>query len=160
MKHSSDLVLNAEASIVVAAVSDLSTYPHWNDLVSSATPTPPASGDPGPAWLTTLKAHVGPFSRSKQLRFVRIDADDLASDEHQAEDATQRIRFVRREVDGRTHASWAMDIEVVPNGSDSRATLTLSYDGSLWIPALGTVLGGAIDRATERLPAYLDARNP
>lgn len=155
MKHSSDLVVAADAETIVTALSDLSTYPQWNDLVSAATPTSAIDGDEGPAWLTTLRAQVGPFARSKQLRFVRDDASSAPRHDGRL------IRFVRREDDGRQHASWTMEAQVTEtSGPTTAVTLTLHYDGGLWIPALGTILGGAIDRATVRLPAYLETRTP
>ena len=153
MKHSSDLEVEADAETIVETLSDLSTYPLWNDLVSAASATPAIDGDEGPAWLTTLRAQVGPFARSKQLRFVRDD--HLVAPEIDG----WLIRFVRREADERTHASWTMDVQVTDlAGPMSAVTLTLSYDGGLWVPALGAILGGAIDRATVRLPAYLETR--
>ncbi len=163
MKHSSDLVIDAFASTVIDALEDLSTYPEWNDLVSQATPTPAIDGDPGPAWLTTLRAQVGPFARSKQLRLVRDDqpranptveptATQLAPEQ------TVPIVFVRREHDGRAHAQWTMKALVTPDDRSTKVTLELSYDGGLWVPALGSILGGAIDRATERLPSYVESR--
>ncbi len=150
MKHSSELIVQANPAIVADVLADLATYPSWNDLVSSAEPVEEANGDPGPAWLTTLRAQVGPFARSKQLRFVRDRQED--HDDHFT------VRFVRRELDGRDHAAWIMEAEVEPVASICSVTLTLSYEGGLWIPALGTVLHSAIERATERLPAYVEQR--
>lgn len=147
MKHSSDLLVEADAPTVIAALADLSTYPEWNDLVSAASPAAPFEGDKGPAWLTTLRAQVGPFARSKQLRFVRDDQNPL-----------HKVRFVRREIDGRNHAEWLMEASIQAAGSASKITLTLSYGGGLWVPALGGILGGAIERATTRLPSYLESR--
>ncbi len=163
MKHSSDLVVDALAPTVIDALEDLSTYPEWNDLVSQARPAPAVDGDPGPAWLTTLRAQVGPFARSKQLRFVR---DDTSITDPSAESTAAQVTaeqpvqvvFVRREQDGRAHAQWTMTALVTPDGEASNVTLELSYDGGLWIPALGAILGGAIDRATERLPSYVESR--
>lgn len=153
MKHSSDLVVDADAATIVNALEDLATYPHWNDLVSAAVATEQLADDPGPAWLTTLRAQVGPFARSKQLRFVRDDsASSSAAHDHHL------IRFVRRETDDRVHAEWLMEVEVAATTvSSSTVTLTLQYGGALWVPALGTILRGAIERATTRLPAYLEA---
>lgn len=147
MKHSSDLLVEADATTVIDALADLSTYPAWNDLVSSASPTAAFDGDQGPAWLTTLRAQVGPFARSKQLRFVRDD-----------QQPSHNIRFIRREIDGRDHAQWLMEASVEPADAGSKITLTLTYDGGLWVPALGGILGGAIERATTRLPSYLESR--
>ncbi len=155
MKHSSELLVDATAAAVVEVLADLSTYPSWNDLVSAAEPVSETSDDAGPAWRTTLTAKVGPFARSKQLRFVR---DTLET----SEDDVTTVRFVRRELDGRTHASWTMECTVTPDADARSSTaqssvvvLTLSYDGGLWIPALGGVLDGAIERATRRLPTYV-----
>lgn len=156
MKHSSDVLLRTDAVVdtdaqtLIDVLADLSTYPHWNELVSAASSAEAHEGDPGPAWSTTLRAQVGPFARSKQLRFVRDDSGD----------DTHHIRFVRREQDGREHAAWTMEAEVEAVGPTSLVTLTLRYDGGLWIPALGGILGGAIDRATDGLPAYLESRSP
>lgn len=160
MKHSSDLAVDAPAATVVEALEDLSTYPEWNDLVSHATPTTCLDGDLGPAWLTTLRAQVGPFARSKQLRLVRDDSakNDAVQLNPDPSGDTVQILFVRREQDGRSHAQWNMQALVTPDGERSRVTLELSYDGGLWVPALGSILGGAIDRATDRLPSYLESR--
>ena len=153
MKHSSELFVDASPEEVVEVLSDLSTYPAWNDLVASAEPVERIDGDFGPAWSTTLKAKVGPFSRSKQLRFVR---DLFESDESVGK---ANICFSRRELDGRNHASWKMECSVSGATNDETAvTLTLTYDGGLWVPSLGTVLDGAIRRATTRLPAYVVAQ--
>lgn len=150
MKHSSELFVEAPAEAVVAILSDLSTYPAWNDLVAAAEVVDQTPDDPGPAWRTTLTAKVGPFARSKQLRFVR-DTVDIDGE-------TTTIRFSRHELDGRTHASWTMHCAVTESSGDPAGTavvLTLAYDGGLWIPALGGVLDGAIERATRRLPGYV-----
>lgn len=150
MKHSSELFVQASPTVVTEVLADLGTYPEWNDLVSSADLVAAADGDPGPAWSTTLRAQVGPFARSKKLRFVRVLLE--------SDDGRSSVRFVRREVDGREHAAWIMEANVEPAESRSLVTLTLSYEGGLWIPALGGVLHGAIERATERLPEYLEQR--
>ncbi len=146
MKHSSELLVQADPAVMMDVLADLATYPLWNDLVSNAEPTEAADGDAGPAWLTTLRAQVGPFARSKQLRFVRDRSTESS------------VRFIRHEVDGRDHAQWTMEADVANVDGASAVTLGLSYDGGLWIPALGGVLSSAIERATERLPAYLEQR--
>lgn len=148
--------MDADVAVVVEVLADLSTYPSWNDLVSNAESIEQIDGDVGPVWRTTLRAQVGPFSRSKQLRFVRDHIIETNGATH--------IRFVRRELDERDHAEWTMEAEVQPvdastdSGPQSRVLLTLAYGGGLWIPALSGVLSGAIERATTKLPAYLDAR--
>ena len=150
MKHSSELVVRADPTEVAEVLADLSTYPSWNDLVSEAEPVEPVEGDPGPAWRTTLRAQVGPFARSKQLRFVR--------EHNETHEEHSFVRFVRHEVDGRTHAGWTMEAEVEPVASICSVSLSLAYDGGLWVPALGNVLHSAIAKATDRLPAYVEQR--
>ena len=44
------------------------------------------------------------------------------------------------------------------DSTSTEVTLTLSYTGGLWMPALGNVLSGAIERATNKLPAYVESR--
>ena len=148
VKHSSELIVQADPARLTEVLADLGTYPSWNDLVTAAEPADPIDGDPGPAWRTTLRAQVGPFSRSKQLRFAR--------DQMQDHEDHSTVRFIRRETDGRNHATWMMEAEVEPVAAISSVTLTLSYSGGLWIPALGGVLHSAIESATERLPAFLE----
>jgi hypothetical protein len=156
VKHSTDLVVEADSAAVIAVLADLSTYPSWNDLVTNAVPIEPHVDDPGPAWITTLRAQIGPLARSKQLRFVQAHLDTAASE--------KSVRFVRREIDERDHAEWIMEAVVIEAGGSSKVTpcskvtLSLAYDGGLWVPALGGVLSGAIDRATSRLPTYLETR--
>ena len=142
MKLTSDLLVDAPTVDVVDVLADLSTYPAWNDLVSGAEPLEQLSADLGPVWRTTLTAKVGPFARSKQLRFVRetLSTDDQTS--------VTNISFARREDDERSHAAWTMSCLISPSGSASSVELTLAYDGGLWVPALGSVLDGAIERAT------------
>jgi hypothetical protein len=148
VKHSTDLVVEADSAAVIAVLADLSTYPLWNDLVTSAVTTESHVDDRGPAWSTTLRAQIGPLARSKQLRFVQSHLDTAAT--------KKSVRFVRREIDERHHADWIMEAAVSEAGASSKVTLSLAYDGGLWVPALGAVLSGAIDRATSRLPTYLE----
>ncbi len=132
-------------------IGDLTTYPHWLDVVSEVEPT-----DDPEAWLITLKARVGPFSRSKRLRMARVQ-------HHAAVGETSLVRFERREVDGKDHADWTLAAEVDPVNGDgdgghrSEVRLELSYGGGMWSAPLEGVLGSAADRATEKLQAYVRA---
>lgn len=146
MQHKVDLLVDAPANDVGAALADLSTYPHWNDLVHAAEP----DSETG-SWSTTLRAQVGPLARSKQLRFIRV--------RDSKEPGMRAVRFEREELDGRDHAHWVMEASVVEvDDASSRVTLMLSYSGGLWMPALGSVLTGAIERATKKLPEYVNSR--
>ena len=130
--------------MVSDVLADLGTYPHWNDLVQEATPTEPS--DERPAWMTTLRAQVGPLARSKQLRFVRT-VDETDAD-------TRQIRFERMELDGREHAGWVMETSVSADGPDScEVSLELSYSGGLDASARQCARWSdrAVDFSTPRL---------
>lgn len=124
-------------------VSDLSTYPAWLDLVDVAE----EQSEPD-TWLVTLKARVGPFSRSKRLRMVRtVHLDDEAT-----------VRFERAEIDGKAHSAWvlAAGVSAIDDGPfRSEVLVALSYDGSMWSGLLDGVLGSAADRATRQLQDYV-----
>ena len=145
MEHRIEVAVDRDPDAVLAALADLTTYPEWNDLVIAAEPAPAAAGDPGPAFSMTLRGRIGPLARSKQLRMVRPPTPP------------GRVRFERRELDGRDHATWAMHASVHDGaGGGSTVELVLRYDGGLWSTPLEAVLAASIDRATERLPAFLD----
>lgn len=147
MEHRIEVGVDARPDSVTEALADLTTYPEWNDLVAAAEPVPTVDDDPGPAFSMTLRGRIGPFARSKQLRMVRLPPEQ------------GRVRFERRELDGRDHAAWAMEASVnpVPAGG-STVELILRYDGGLWSPALEALLSASIDRATVRLPDFLNRR--
>lgn len=150
VEHTAEIFVNADPVTVADVVADLSTYPLWNDVVASAEPLD--DNNATVAWLATLRARVGPFARSKQLRMVRS--------EHRVEDRIHTIRFTRSEIDGREHSAWIMNAEIAPVGDQrSRVVLGLDYGGGLWNPALDLVLGAAIDRATRNLSPFLEARS-
>ncbi|MEM7272432.1 MAG: SRPBCC family protein [Actinomycetota bacterium] len=129
-----------------AVVSDLATYPDWLDLVDAVE----SAGEPD-AWFVTLRARVGPFSRSKRLRMVRTVARD---------GARRTVRFDRAETDGKEHSPWVLSAVVlpVPDGEGSEVTLDLVYGGTLWTGPLETILDATAARATERLQAYVAER--
>lgn len=147
VEHRIEVRVDAGPDSVTDALADLTTYPEWNDLVVAADPVPTVDGDPGPAFSMTLRGRIGPFARSKQLRMVRLPPDP------------GRVRFERRELDGRHHAAWVMDASVTPvHGGGSAVELILRYDGGLWSSALEALLSASIDRATVGLPAFLNRR--
>ena len=63
----------------------------------------------------------------------------------------ERAVFERHEVDGRSHSAWVLRAEVSAQGSGSRLTMTLTYDGRLFGPVLERVLGDEIERSRQRL---------
>lgn len=137
-----DIVANASTTAtparLYAVLRDLTTYPAWLDLVQAVQPT-------GDAFEVTLRATIGPFARSKQLRMVEAATGDPMS-----------ISFVRAETDGRNHANWQLDSIVTETPGGSKVQVTLRYDGSLWSPILERVLRKQIEAATPKLQALVE----
>ncbi len=133
---------------VIAAVTDLGTYPEWSGIVGSARPAHADAGDPGPAWTVDLVARLGPLARRKRVRMVR----EATGDEH-------RARFVRRELDGRSHSSWVLEATVEAEvGDRTRLRMHLHYGGARWLPGLDLLLREETRRAGGRLERYLRTR--
>ena len=130
MRTSESVEVAAEPSVVHPVVADLGTYPDWLPLVHDAVSEPAGEADT-PAWTVELRAQVGPFARSKQLRMVRVEqiADELAV-------------FERREIDGRDHARWTLRVELAPAGDGTLVTMHLAYEGALWT-------GGVLERVLD-----------
>jgi hypothetical protein len=148
--------LPAPAERVFGFVDDLGRYPTWMRLVREAEPTagaaidPPADAAPSTgsptgsavAWIVELQAQVGPFARSKRLRMVRT-----------VHRPNTTVRFERSETDGRSHAPWTLQADLVESEAGStRLTMTLTYGGSLWTGAvLQRVLDDEVTRGSESL---------
>lgn len=160
MERSFSAPTEAPPAELFRVVADLATYPSWLELVDDVRPAGPPPGTaagagPGsdesnepnePAWEVTLRARLGPLARSKRLRMVRTVADG------------QRVRFERREIDGRDHSSWVLSAEVTPHREApwrSEVTIDLDYGGSLWSGLLEGALEAAADDATQRLQSYV-----
>jgi uncharacterized protein YndB with AHSA1/START domain len=128
MRTSESVRVPSPPARVYPLIADLATYPSWLGLVHSAV----AADDTDPAWRVELRAKVGPFARSKQLRMVRVEAepDRLAV-------------FERAEVDGREHARWALRAELAElDDGATEVTMHLAYDGALWT-------GGLLERVLD-----------
>lgn len=149
VRYNHQALVDAPVDGVALALADLDTYPRWNELVSEASSVPAVDDDLGPAWETTLRAQVGPFARSKRLRFVRT-VDELGPD------GAFQSRFERKEVDNRDHAVWVMATDArADERGRTRVSMELSYEGALWVPSLGGVLSGAIERSSRRLAEHV-----
>ena len=130
MRTSESVLVPVIPSEVFPLLVDLDAYPRWLPLVHAATPM----GDD--AWTVELRARVGPFARSKQLRMVRSETI-----------ADRSVVFERAEVDGRDHARWVLRAEVVPVPEGSEVTMHLAYDGRLWT---GGILERVLDEEIRR----------
>jgi hypothetical protein len=136
-------------------VSDLDRYPVWiGGLVYAAERLEDDSNDQ-PAWWVELRSRIGPLARSKKLRMVRTEIIE-----------GHLAVFERREVDGREHSNWRLQVEVnsvaaVGSGPDtagpeeiteSHLEMTLTYEGRLWTGGiLEKVLQDQIDRGRDQL---------
>ena len=147
MQTTESIVVHAAPTAVFAHVADLDAYPAWLPLVHRAQPAAAADGDAGPAWHVELRAKVGPFARSKQLRMVRV--------EHIP---GERVVFARGEVDGREHAMWRLRAELRgladAAGRATELTMHLFYGGSLWT---GGLLERVLDEQIRHARAGLQA---
>ena len=126
-----------------AEIATLDRYPRWMRLVHRVTPMPPDSV--GPAWWVELRARVGPFTRSKQLRMVRTEFVDNA-----------RVMFGRVQADDRDHAAWILrgEVDAVDHGVE--LTMHLEYTGELWsMNVLGRILDDEVRRSTKALAGLL-----
>lgn len=133
MRTTESVTVPAEPALVFPHVADLAAYPAWLPLVHEAEPI---AGDV-PAWRVELRARVGPFARSKQLRMVRT-----------ALEPDRSATFERAELDGREHARWALHAELRADGpACTVVTMHLAYDGGLWT---GGILERVLDEEIRR----------
>ncbi|MEI7887152.1 MAG: SRPBCC family protein [Actinomycetes bacterium] len=126
-------------------VSDLGRYPDWLEIVPRAQVAEADPGDSGPVWSVDLRGQVGPLSRSKRLRMVRTESD-----------SPRIARFERRERDGRSHSHWVLEAIVNPvTDTETALTMSLHYDGTMWVPMLDRLLADEIERSRGRLLSVL-----
>jgi len=145
MQLDATLRTTAPAAQVLGYVADLADYPQWMSLVHLATAVPAAAV---PTWDVELRAKVGPFARSKRLRMVRTTHDTTNP---------ARIVFERRELDGREHAAWRLEVTV--NTTAPGATelvMQLHYDGRLFVSVVEAILQQNIDAGRSKLAALLE----
>ena len=144
MQTSVSLVVDgATTAELFEQVATLDRYPAWMRLVHRVDPLEPDHGRL--AWRVQLRARIGPFARSKQLRMVRtIYVPD------------QRVRFERIQDDDRDHAEWILTATVDTVDTGARVVMDLTYTGKLW--AAGTmqrILDAEIARGRDALCALV-----
>ncbi len=129
----------ADAPDVFAHVATLDRYPAWMRLIHRVDPLEPDDGRP--TWRVELRARIGPFARSKQLRMVRTEYEP----DHYA-------RFDRVQDDDREHAEWTLEATVDEADGGAALTTALTYTGRLWgSAALQRVLDEEIRRGKVAL---------
>jgi hypothetical protein len=137
----SEIIEGATPDTLFEEVATLDRYPPWMRLVHRVTPMEPDEGRL--AWWVELRAKVGPFARSKQLRMVRTVFEPR-----------RRVRFERVQRDDRDHAEWILTAEVAEPAQDggTRLTMHLEYTGELWSASiLGRILNDEVRRSSAAL---------
>jgi hypothetical protein len=135
-------------------VEELTRYPEWMPLAHTVRRVDELAGaEPGGAlaWDVEIRARLGPLARSKRLRMVRSAHDTVG----------RRVRFERSEVDGRTHAPWILDAQVIDTHEGSRLDMHLHYGGALWTGGvMERVLADQIVAGREQLLTLLAETQP
>ena len=133
------LIPDAAADSLFAQVATLDRYPAWMRLVHRVEELAPDDGRK--AWRVQLRARVGPFARSKQLRMVRT-----------AFEPGRMARFERIEDDDRDHAAWILAATVAAAEGGATVVTDLTYSGSLWgSGVLQRILDDEIRRGKDAL---------
>jgi hypothetical protein len=147
MDISASMDAPADPDHVFVLVEELTEYPSWMALAHRAVPVG-GDEDGAPAWDVEIRARLGPLARSKRLRMVRRGHDPIG----------RRVRFERHETDGRTHAPWILDAQVLEVSGGSRLEMHLHYGGALWTGGLmERVLADQIVAGREQLLSRLAA---
>ena len=76
MKRSESVIVEAVVDRSFFVLSDLKNYEDWLDFVESVEPLESAANS---VWMIVLKAQLGPFSRMKKLRMVRVESSPNTS---------------------------------------------------------------------------------
>jgi hypothetical protein len=133
--------------VLFREIEDLAHYPAWLTIVPRAVPAD-GDGAAGPVWLVELRGRIGPLARSKRLRMVRT-----------VHEPGKRVRFERRETDGRDHSPWVLEAHVEPSGADESALeMLLHYGGAFGGAILERLLADEIEASRPRLAERVRAR--
>lgn len=149
METTADIHLaDVAPATVFAHVALLDEYPSWMRLVHKVDRLEPDEGRS--AWWVELRARVGPFARSKQLRMVRV-----------AVETDRSVRFERVQPDERDHANWILDVALDEHDGGTQVTMQLAYTGDLWTGGvLQRVLDDEIRRGREGLRRAVASSTP
>lgn len=149
-----EVIVGASPTELFVHLATLDRYPPWMRLVHAVEAVNEDTEQGNLAWLVQLRAKVGPFTRSKQLRMERTEFVPQ-----------RRVRFERVEQDRRQHAEWLLIAEVNPQPvlsadgvAGAELTVQLAYSGELWTAGvLGRILDDEIRRSTRALTALAAA---
>jgi hypothetical protein len=139
------LIPDARPEDLFEQVASLDRYPAWMRLVHRVEELPPDDGSA--AWRVELRARIGPFARSKQLRMVRTELEP-----------GRRVRFERIQDDERDHAEWILMATVAPADGGAIVVTELTYSGNLWgSSVLQRALDDEIRRGKDALAGLVSA---
>lgn len=140
MQKNLTINIKAKPKQLFDVVADLETYPEWLELVDNV-----QTGDSQhqSAWLVTLKARLGPISRSKKLRMVKSVN-------------YPKVEFERAETLTKDFSQWKMLAEVSESSEGSTVNIELSYGGRFWSSTLEKVMESQIERVAKRLESYVN----
>lgn len=146
METTATVVVETDPATAYSAVADLAGYPQWSGIVHTVAPGA-TTVDGLAVWEVDLRAGVGPFTRSKRLRMVRV-----------VDDAPRRCVFERHELDGRHHSMWRLECRIDEGRASSTVTMDLHYGGRLWTGGvLERILDQEVSEAAQRLRSLLAA---
>lgn len=146
MNVEADFEAPCPPELLFSIVEDLAEISPWLDLLGDAVPCSPAQGDIGPAWDSTFAIKLGPLTKTKDVRLVRI-----------VHKAPSEVVYERHEVpvEGRDPsqiAMWRLTLKVRPVDSGSRLDVHVFYGGD----ALGDMAEGILTKELKKSrPALL-----
>lgn len=131
------------ADVLFREVEDLARYPSWLTIVTRVEPVGSSHGSP--AWSVELRGRIGPLARSKRLRMERT-----------VHEPDRRVRFERRELDGREHSPWVLEALVTSHDpAASELEMHLHYGGTFGGALVESLLRDEIEASRPRLGALV-----
>ena len=116
METTATVLVETDPSTAYATVADLGGYPDWSGIVHAVAPAAPTPEGLS-VWDVDLRAGVGPFTRSKRLRMIRI-----------VDDSPRRCVFERQELDGRHHSMWRLSCQITEGADPDAIDLAIAGD--------------------------------
>lgn len=132
--------------VLFAITEDLANISPWLDLLGAAVPASPDPSDVGPAWDATFVVKLGPLTKTKDVRLVRIEHEPYKS-----------VVYERHEIptegkDPSKIAMWRLTLKVSPTNDGSSLFVNVFYGGD----ALGDMAEGILTKELNKSkPALL-----
>lgn len=141
-------MMNVEASfdapctpeLLFSIVEDLTNITPWLDLLGGADPSPVDPSDAGPAWDATFAIKLGPLTKTKDVRLVRIvhtPPTDVVYERHE---------FPIEGKDTSQIAMWRLTLRVTPTDTGSSLHVHVFYGGD----ALGDMAEGILTKELKK----------